>query len=198
MDLVAKLFGEAWEHRSKRRRTFGLWGLLIAATVGVGLLAGRFDRTPAVHGSVYPAEPASRVVARTSLAYVPDAHLGDHCAVVNSLACDSMYVLLTLKKPAISVVAVVGGRSLTLKRGYAGVPAPPLEFATPPGTGTQFSGTLNPSGTLRAVKKQKRDFPTSWRHHYDFVRLRITYRGGTRVSTLYRSQPQRSWTLTEH
>jgi hypothetical protein len=197
MDLVAKLFGEAWEHRSKRRRTFALWGLCVAAAMIVGLLVGRSTQTPASrstpqHAAGYRAEAASLVVDRTSLEFVPDEQLGDHCAVLNSLACDAIHVLLTLKNPATSVVASIGGRSITLKRGYAGSPAP-MEYATPAGTGTQFSATLDPSGTIREVRNQRRDPPTVWRGHYESVRLRITNRVGGRVSTHYRSLPQRVW-----
>jgi hypothetical protein len=196
MDFVAKLFGEAWEHRSKRRRTVALWGLCVAAAVIVGVLVGR-TRTPAGQTAAQPAngyraEAAAILVDRTSLEFVPDEQLGDHCAVLNSLACDAIHVLLTLKNPATSVVAFIGGRSITLKRGYAGSPAP-LEYATPAGTGTQFSATLEPSGTIRVVRNQRRDPPSAWRGHYESVRLRITNRDGTRVSTHYRSPPQRVW-----
>src|ERR1700743_1199358 len=85
MDFVAKLFGEAWEHRSRRRRTFALWGPLVAAAVIVVLFVGRSNQTPSVQspgesGAGYRAEAASLLVDRTSLEYVPEQQLGDHCA----------------------------------------------------------------------------------------------------------------------
>lgn len=203
---VARLMQGAWKGRNRRRRSTIVGLLLTAAAILGGILIGSLGwHAHVLTGAAYRAEPSKQVVARTVLQFAPDPALGKHCAVLNSLACDSVTVQLFLKKPAKSVVASIYGRTMALERGDHYAPMSPLlprgGVIKPPRAGTAFSGQLDPSmSNLPVVKHQRIDQPTLYRpvnwHRRIVVRLRILYRDGSAVSTKYRSTSQRSWDVT--
>jgi hypothetical protein len=196
MELAARLIGEAWEHRRQRRRTLGagLVVVVLAAAVVVGVLIGRWQSQPGVAG--YPSEPSSSVVAQTFSSLTPDGELGDHCAILNSVACDTAAFDVQLKRAAISVVASMGSRVMKLEpipRGD-GFPAPGEITAAGSAPWTGFFGDLQPSGTPNIVRHQTRaPLERNQGGTHLSIRLLITYADGGRVTTSVRSEPIRAY-----
>jgi hypothetical protein len=195
MELAARLFGEAWEHRRRRHRilrTSLLVGLITAAVAG-GALVGRQQANPA--GSGLRREVASRVVARSDTSLTPDQQLGDHCAVVNSVACDTLTLQLQLTRPAKSVVASMASRTvrLTATPRTDGFPVPAeITLTRSFAPWTAFSGELFPAGASRPVAHPRSQWGgRDHRGSYVNVRLLITYPDGQKVNTTVRVTPLR-------
>ena len=99
MKILSALFGEAWDHRRRRHRLIGASLILAAAAIAAGLLIGTAAvLQPVSSARAYRLEPASNVLAfhmgstgRTSL------ERGVRTGIV-----------IGLKRPAYSVVAMVG------------------------------------------------------------------------------------------
>lgn len=197
MELIVQLFGEAWEHRRRRHRALrmSLAVGLIAAGVAAGALMGRPRANPAA-SSLHRAA-ASRVVARSYSLLTPDQQLGDHCAVLNSVACDTLTLQLQLTHPARSVVASMGSRTvrLTATPRADGFPVPDeITLTRSFGPWTVFSGELFPALAPHAVA-----YPTlllgsrDHRPTYVDVRLLITYPNGQRVNATVPLAPTRGY-----
>ena len=197
MELVARLFGEAWEHHRRRHRTLriSLGAGLIAAAVTGGALAGRHQASQT--GSGLRREGSSSLVARSYTSLDPDQELGDRCAVLNSVACDTLTLQLQLKHPAKSVIASVGTRTTTLTATPKadGFPVPgEITLTRPFAPWTAFSGEMFPTGTPIPVAHPHVNWGNkSHRPAYVNVRLLITYPDGQRATTTLRVAPIRSY-----
>lgn len=194
-----KLFGEAWDHRRQRHRALAVsLGIAAAAAATLaGLLTDR-QASQSVH-SVIRHEAYPRLVARTYTSLTPDQQLGAHCAVLNSVACDTLTFQLELRRPALSVVASMGSRGgvkLLETPASEGFPVPEELVLTRPVPRIVFSGELFPMGTAHAIARPR--IESGWsnretnhpRTRLD-VRLLITYPDGSRVRTVLPARPLR-------
>jgi hypothetical protein len=198
MELVARLFGEAWEHRRKRRRGVAAGVIVVAAVAAAGLVVDRLDHSRAQPpnqptGAGYRFESSSRVVARTPLVvFSPDQQLGDHCAVLNSIACDSVVVQFELRSPATSVLASIEGRVMKLHQ---------VTKATRLGgkstlsvrPGIVFSGNLSPRASARVFPRPAIEMSSERRPTFASVRLLIKSADGSQVATQLRVRAGRVW-----
>jgi hypothetical protein len=194
MELVARLFGEAWEHRRKRRRSVPTGLIVIAAAAAAGLLIGGLDHTPPRPmnqpvGAGSRFESPSRVLADNLVLFSPEQQLGDHCAAVNSVSCDRAVVMVRLKSPAASVVVSLDGRMMKLKR-ITRQTEDGLRFAEPFSPGTVFFGKLLPPRTVRVFAHPATETPIS-RPTYVSVRLLIDSADGSKVTTQLRVRAAR-------
>jgi hypothetical protein len=199
MELVGKLFGEAWEHRRKRRRGVAAGVIVVAAAAAAGLLVDSLDHSPARPpnqpiGAGYHFESYSRVVARTPLVvFSPDQQLGAHCAVLNSIACDSVVVAFELRSPATSVVASIDGRviklhSVTKATRLGGKST--LSFRP----GLVFSGNLKPRASARIYPQPASEMSNVRRPTFASVRLLINSAAdGSQVVTQLWVRAARIW-----
>lgn len=109
MQYVAWLLDEAWDHRRRRYRRFGV-GLLtagaITALVSIALSHGH----GVAAGST--ASPADEVASSTVLSRSP--YLGVRCPIADSIACDRVGLAVWLKRPALSVTATIAGAPVNL------------------------------------------------------------------------------------
>jgi hypothetical protein len=199
MDLVARLFGEAWDHRRQRHRavivSLGIAAVVTAIVAGL-LTSGQNSQSA---NTVVRNESSLRLVAQTYTILTPDQQLGARCAVRNSVACDTLTFQLELRRPAASVVASMGTRVVKLlgTPTSEGFPVPDELVRTRPAPRTVFSGELFPIGTARAVAHPR--IESGWgnrrgrshRRNYVDVGLLITYPDGSRVSTVLPVQPMR-------
>lgn len=167
MELLSALFGEAWDHRRRRHRLIGASLILAAAAIAAGLLIGTAGRAPAgtPAARAYRLEPASNVLAfhmvstaRTSL------ERGVRTGIV-----------IGLKRPAYSVVAMVQGQSAQLRS---------LSSRNGVLTDIAFAGSFWPA-SLRAVTQVGQHSAHVATVNL-LIRLRITYRDGDQVATSYR------------
>jgi hypothetical protein len=197
MELIARLFGEAWEHRRKRRRGVAAGVMVVAAAAAAGLLVDRLDHSPAPPpnqpiAAGYHFESPSSVVARTPLvAFSPDQQLGDHCAVLNSIACDSVVVELELRSPATSVVASIDGRVMRLHSVTKLTPGGKATVSFRPGI--VFSGNLKPRASARVYPQPAIDKSSVRRPTFASVRLLINSADGSHVATQLRMRAVRVW-----
>ncbi len=190
MEFVARLIGEAWEHRRKRRRdVLKVLGLVTIAVIA-GLLVGRSENGPArpaqqVQGSGYVAESPSHLLSQAP-------YMGVHCPVANSIACDRVGLAINLKQPARAVVAFIDGRQLKMnRRGDV------IDLSMAPRK--EFDGYLQPAGiesTLHVRPAPGSDFwaqdarsPTP----SAAVLLLIDYGGGRLISTRVRVPLSSGW-----
>ncbi len=158
MDLVARLFGEAWEYRRRRHRALVAGILLVGIAVAAGLLLGRGGNKltkPALAVS-FRSEPSSRVLAFHNV------------ILVGSLSSDATVVTVVLKRPGASVVASVDGRVIDLRSFTS-------EVVHRPNTG--FTGKLKSART----SNQGVGIPASGKTVA--VRLRISYPDGSGIAT---------------
>jgi hypothetical protein len=197
MELVARLFGEAWDHRRQRHRTVvvSLGIAAVVAAITAGLLTSGPQSGSA--SGVVRSEVSSRFVGETYTSLDPDQQLRDHCAVLNSVACDTLTFQLELRRPAVSVVASMGNRVVKLlgTPKSDGFPVPDEIFLTrSPAPRTVFSGELFPIGTARAVGRPRAE-PGGGDHRTTYlqVRLLVTYPDGSRVSAVLRVDPIRAY-----
>jgi hypothetical protein len=164
-----------------------------------GLLVGRHQSLTTT--ALVSNQTSSRIVAGSYTRLDPDQQLGDHCAVLNSIACDALTVQLELRRPATLVVASMGTRvvRLTATPKSDGFPVPD-EITSAHGSGPWhvFSGELLPAVTPEIVSHPKilRAFMNpseSGRTPYVHVRLLITFANGSRVSRELRTHPVRAY-----
>src|SRR5271167_4545267 len=99
MQYVAWLLDEAWEHRRRRYRRFGI-ALLTAGAI-MALVSVLPSHSHGVPGSTAPR--ADEVAASSVLSKSP--YLGVRCSIANSIACDRVGLAVWLKRPAVSVTA---------------------------------------------------------------------------------------------
>lgn len=181
------LFAEAWAHRRRRQRPLRRGALALAASAALltGLLVG-------AHGQQRSYTP----VARSFSSLTPDLGLGRHCAVINSVACDTIEFDLELKRPARLVAVTIDGRAMNLQpipSGY-GFPAPDELGSAGSGPWTGFYGYLQPSPTPTPVRHQLWARANEGRRHREQslqARVSITYPDGRYRATSVESQPIR-------
>ncbi len=197
MELVARLFGEAWDHRRQRHLAVvvSLGTVAVVAAIVAGLLtSGHQGRST---NAVVRNEDSSRLVAETYTSLDPDQQLRDHCAVLNSVACDTLTFQLELRRPAVSVVASMGARVVKLLATPKpeGFPVPDEIVLTRSSVPRAvFSGELFPIGTARPVAHQRTEsIDRNHRTTYLHVRLLITYLDGSRVGVVLRADPIRGY-----
>jgi hypothetical protein len=187
MELVTRLFGEAWEHRRRRRRSAlpALW--VTAIVVVAGVLVGRWGNgsAPIPEGSRYVVESSSSLLTQ-----VP--YMAVHCPVANSIACDEVGLAINLKQPARSVVAFIDGRQLKMNRA-----GDVVDTSTAPRK--EFDGFLQPAGIESKMGVQPALDSSFWapdaRYPAPTARLRllIDYGGGRLVSTRVRVPLSAGW-----
>jgi hypothetical protein len=137
-------------------------------------------------------ESSSNVVAGYNLTLDPDQRSSDHCALINSVACDTAEFEVQLQTPAASVIASVDGRVMSLWRIAKPTGAETVSFRA----GTAFAGNLNPPETSKVFPHRRTETMPSKgvvRTHLP-VRLSIDYPDGSRVITRFRSVATRCWT----
>jgi hypothetical protein len=201
MELVSRLFGEAWDHRRQRHRATvaGLGTIVVVAAIVAGILVGRHQSVTTT--ALVSNQTSSSILAGSYTSLDPDQQLGNHCAVLNSIACDALTVQLELRRPAASVVASMGTRvvRLTATPKSDGFPVPD-EITSAHGSGPWhvFSGELLPAGTPEVVSHPKtlRAYMNPGKSGvspYVHVRLLITFANGSRVSQELRTHPIRAY-----
>jgi hypothetical protein len=177
----APIIQEAWEHRRRRRHTIAAAALVSAVAVGIGIvagLAGNGSGSPSGKPSSAEAE-AIAVAPSTVLSQTP--YMGVRCPVANSIACDRVGLAVWLRRPALSVTAVIAGARLVLD--YDG------EFRhIGDGPRTIFDGFLQPAGIVSRfhVHPVGRQMWFGDARHYPApfsVRLTIHEPGGRTVIT---------------
>jgi hypothetical protein len=136
MSCLAGLFDEAWEHRRRRYRSFGI-GVLTAAGLAVALVILIRD-SGSNAGRTRPASTASTVVA-PSFALSKPAAMGVSCPGASSRECDRVGVAVWLKRPAVSVTATIRGVRFPLDN---------PDDLVDTGTGRAFDGYLQSAGIL--------------------------------------------------
>jgi hypothetical protein len=173
MELVARLFGEAWEHRRRRQRAVVAGLLLVVIAVVAGLLVGRGGSISAKGGLAagYRSEPASRVLASHNVQLI--GRRGSF---------ERVGVTVVLRHPASSIVASVGGRAVVLRS--AKINPRPL-------AGTGFAGEL----TSRMTSQIDEGSPASPGRAMT-VRLRVTYPDGSRVAAEFQARFKHGLALT--
>ena len=187
--FFAELFAEAWEHRRQRYRQLGLGAAMFMAFAALvaGLLVGASGH-----------DRSSTPVAATFSSLTPDQGLGDHCAVINSVACDTIEFDVELKSPARSVVASIGHRAMELQPipNDDGFPAPGEITGVGSGPWTGFYGYLQPSPTRTAVRNAVTAAPPKdgrRRTEYLYARLFITFGDGRHRIATVASRPLRAY-----
>lgn len=157
MELVSRLFGEAWAYRRRRHRAVGAGVLLAVAAVAAGLAVGHGSSAPGSgsYGGAYRFEPARSVIAESSIAVGGDGPF------------QRVTVSVELNSQATSVVAFVDGRGAHLR---------PLSADAGPSVG--FAGGLKLPSELAPAAGVPGAHGGSV-----IVRLRITYPDGSRVGT---------------
>lgn len=123
--------------------------------------------------------PVHRLDVRQVLSRAP--YMGVSCPRANSIACDRVGLAIGLRKPARSVIAVVGGRRFALDDGeLRGSPKPH-------GIRRAFAGFLQPAGLrngpLRVQVENGRNRWTGVKPVNARVRLLVTYANGTEATT---------------
>jgi hypothetical protein len=198
MEFVAKLLGEAWEHRRRRHRILAAGVILVAVAVAAGLLLGRSTHAPeAEAGAGYRIEQSSRVLAYHGVGYplsegsMPISMC--RASAPQSQACESITVVLVLKRSARSAVVSFGGLVVKLNRSKI-KPGTTMRSGLKLHTGAVFSGNM-PTVTLietraRAVPGVR---PAIGRSGYATFRALITYADGARVSTNFRQYLRSGW-----
>jgi hypothetical protein len=197
MELVARLFGEAWDHRRERHRAVvvSLGIVAAAAAIVAGLLTSGHQSQSA--NSAVRNEASSPLVAKAYTSLTPDQQLRDHCAVLNSVACDTLTFQLELRRPAVSVRASMGSRVVKLlgTPKSEGFPVPDeIVLTRNSAAWTVFSGELFPTGTAHAVEHPRTE--SIGRNHGKtslYVRLLVTYPDGSRVSVVLPADPIRAY-----
>lgn len=169
--------------------------MVIAAAATAGLLVDRLDHSPPRPpiAAGYQFESSSRMVARAPLVvFSPDQQLGEHCAVLNSVACDAVVVAFELRSPAKSVVASIDGRVMKLhlvtKPTRLGRKST-LSFRP----GTVFSGNLIPRASARIFPQPAIETLSARRPTFASVRLLINSANGSQVATQLRARAGRVW-----
>lgn len=138
MQYVATLIHEAWEHRRRRHRAFGI-AALAALSVTALIVALSSHGSGSTSGRSVPS-PSPKVV-RSSAVLSRSPYLGVRCRVPNSIACDRVGLAVWLKRPAVSVTARINGAALVLDSyGAAAVSARVPR--------RQFTGFLHPAGIV--------------------------------------------------
>lgn len=113
---VARLFGEAWEHRHRRRRR-ALAQIALGICLGTAALAYIIaSHGQAPRSSVPLAEPAGTTTLPPSAVFTRAPYMGVNCPMANSIACDRVGLAIWLKRPAISAQAAIDGRVFTMNR----------------------------------------------------------------------------------
>jgi hypothetical protein len=188
MHYVAWLLDEAWEHRRRRYRRFGI-ALLTAGAI-TALASVVLSRSHELAGSTAPR--ADEVAASTVLSKSP--YLGVRCPVANSIACDRVGLAVWLKRPAVSVVATIAGAPLNLdwigeQRRIHGVARSDFDgYLQPAGIVSRLhvhpvDGTevLTVNGHTRLVNNRQMWFGAG--NAQALVRLTIRYPDGRTVTT---------------
>lgn len=161
MQLIARLFGEAWEHRRQRHRTLVLAGGLAAAAVAAGLSAAHFG---APKTAVYKFEPASSALRSHDLLIVTEG---------SDRVTRSQYAIgVTLKRPATSVTATVNGVAVTLE---------PFPLQIVHRAAVTFAGRRGPVAGVSIGGPTGRPATLT-------AELQITFGDGTRVITSFRKR----------
>jgi hypothetical protein len=157
IELVSRLFGEAWEYRRSRHRAIAAGGLLAIAAVAAGLIVGHSQGAPTQRstGGKYRVEPSSSVITSWSL------------SVGGSGAFQRVGVSLVLKDQATSVVASIDGQTADLR-----------SLLPQDSSSTVFAGRFK----IPNAFPPRAGVPAG---HGGLVsvRLRILYTDGSRVST---------------
>lgn len=187
-ELVSQLLTEAWEHRRNRHRRLRLVGaaLVAFASLLAGVLVAAHRQTHFTVG-----------IARSFSMLTPDQELGNRCAVLNSVGCDTETFEVELKRPARSVFVSIGARSLELRPipSGDGFPAPDEISTAGSGPWKGFYGYLLPAPSRTAIKDPGMAPPArdSRRAQYMNVRLWVTYAGGGHGTADVNSRPMRSY-----
>jgi len=142
MEYVARLLGEAWAHRRRRRQRMVGWALVACA--GAGLIYAIAGRSSTSAPSAGIPEPAGTVAQPASAVFSKPPYMGVICPVPNSIACDRIGLAIWLKRPARSVTASINGRLLMMNRF-----GDELVSSTRPRKA--FDGYLQPAGTTTTM-----------------------------------------------
>ncbi len=177
MEHVARLFGEAWERRRRRRRTL-VWIGLSACAFGLLTYALGSARIAAGPGPGVP-EPAGTVAARPAALFSQPPYMGVRCPVANSIACDQVGLAIWLKRPAYSVTASIDGRKLAMVR-----VGDRLTLSKAPRT--EFDGYLHPAGITSRMHVRPIQGTSTWLGDptpFAAVSLLLNYGNGHYVTT---------------
>lgn len=158
MELVSRLFGEAWEYRRRRHQAIAVGVLLVMVAVAAGLFVGRHQNVPTQNSSKdgYRPEPSRSVINSSVL------------GLRGAGAFQRVWIDVGLNNQATKVIASFDGEAVDLHtRG--------LPRGTP---SAQFVGSRNIPNTFRP-----RPGVPSGHSGLLTVGLKITYADGSRVST---------------
>lgn len=173
--------------RRQRRRRLGSLAVLIAALVAAAVVAER----PAGEQSARQPEAASRPLklVAPSVVLSRSPYMGVACRTPNWTACDRIGLAVWLKRPAVAMTAVIGGRRLPLdsldlwERQWI--------LARHGQRRTMFSGYLS-----RAGLRSKYHIPSRWMGNptpQPLVRLRIDDGRGGLFETRVRVDLMAGW-----
>ena len=189
MQYVAWLFDEAWEHRRRRYRRFGI--ALVTAGAITAIVSVMLSHSHGVAASS-TAPRADEVAPSTVLSKSP--YLGVRCSIANSIACDRVGLAVWLKRPAVSVTARIAGEPLNLdwfgeERRIYGVARRDFDgYLKPAGIVSRLhvhpvEGTkvLTVNGHTRLVNSHQMWFGAG--NAQPLVRLTIRYPDGRKVTT---------------
>lgn len=177
MEHVARLFGEAWERRRRRRRTVAWLGTMLCAVAVLtyAVVRPRSAPEPAVGIQI----PAGTIAQSPAVVFSQPPYMGVRCAVANSIACDEVGLAIWLRRSAYSVTASINGRPLAMNRFGDQL----ISAATPR---TEFDGYLRPAGIVSSMHVRPRPGTSTWLGDptpFASVWLLINYGHGHPVST---------------